>query len=69
MPVQDTDSSDRLAMYARDVSLVQRLRMRENLLLRRLEEKERYREADHKRRVIESWENRKLRQRRVLQVC
>ncbi|PVD27055.1 hypothetical protein C0Q70_12205 [Pomacea canaliculata] len=64
---KDTDSSDRLAMYARDVSLVQRLRMRENLLLRRLEEKERYREADHKRRVIESWENRKLRQRRVLQ--
>ncbi|KAK7106689.1 hypothetical protein V1264_017916 [Littorina saxatilis] len=63
----DNDSVQRLALYGRDVSLVQRLRMREQTLLKRISEKERQREKDHKRQVKESWQSRKQRQQRLLQ--
>nr|KAG5702545.1 hypothetical protein BaRGS_003705 [Batillaria attramentaria] len=65
---ESVTTADRLAMYGRDVSLVQRLRMRENTLMRSLAEKERERVEGHERRVNEAWEDRKRRQQRLLQM-
>ena len=57
-----------LALYGRDVSLVQRMRMREKTLLQRMTAQQRQRERESERRLQDSWRSRKQRQQRLLQV-
>ena len=66
---RDADSTAELAaIYGSDVSLVQRLRMREKTLMKRMAERERQRQKEYERRVKDSWQSRKLRQQRLLEV-
>ena len=55
-------------MYGRDVSLVEKMRMREKTLMKKMMDRQRQRVTDHERKIRQSWQSRKERQEKLLQV-